>query len=65
MEVSENSKLPEEKKEYKKVGQEITGGFQEFSGGNLNRSQSNGSSVTVTTSSGGGTERKTSRRRKR
>ncbi|EKO52966.1 preprotein translocase subunit SecA [Leptospira kirschneri] len=65
VEVSENSKLPEEKKEYKKVGQEITGGFQEFSGGNLNRSQPNGSSVTVTTSSGGGTERKTSRRRKR
>ncbi|AXR61199.1 preprotein translocase subunit SecA [Leptospira mayottensis] len=65
VEVSENSKLPEERREYKKVGQEVTGGFQELSGGTPGRSRSNGSTVTVTTSSGGGTERKTSRRRKR
>ncbi|ASV10577.1 Protein translocase subunit SecA [Leptospira santarosai] len=64
VEVSENSKLPEEKREYKKVGQEVTGGFQELSGG-TSGSRSNGATVTVTTSSGGGTERKTSRRRKR
>ncbi|TGM96506.1 preprotein translocase subunit SecA [Leptospira yasudae] len=63
VEVSENSKPPEERKEYKKVGQEITGGFEELSGGKTVRS--NGAGVTVTTSSGGGTERKTSRRRKR
>ncbi|PJZ55182.1 preprotein translocase subunit SecA [Leptospira adleri] len=65
VEVSENSKLPEEKKEYKKVGQEVTGGFPTLQGANQNSSRSNGSTVTVTTSSGGGTERKTSRRRKR
>ncbi|MBM9502142.1 preprotein translocase subunit SecA [Leptospira sp. 201903071] len=65
VEVTENSKLPEEKKEYKKVGQEVTGGFPTLQGGNPNSSRSNGSTVTVTTSSGGGTERKTSRRRKR
>lgn len=65
VEVSENSKLPEERREYKKVGQEVTGGFQELSGGTSNRSRSNAATVTVTTSSGGGTERKTSRRRKR
>ncbi|EMY78253.1 preprotein translocase, SecA subunit [Leptospira weilii serovar Ranarum str. ICFT] len=64
VEVSENSKPPEEKREYKKVGREVTGGFQELTGGTSNRSRSNGSAVTVTTSSGGGTERKTSRRRK-
>ncbi|RHX79178.1 preprotein translocase subunit SecA [Leptospira yasudae] len=63
VEVSENSKPPEERKEYKKVGQEITGGFEELTGGKTVRS--NGAGVTVTTSSGGGTERKTSRRRKR
>ncbi|WP_078123914.1 preprotein translocase subunit SecA [Leptospira alexanderi] len=65
VEVSENSKPPEERREYKKVGQEVTGGFQELSGGAPNRTRSNGATVTVTTSSGGGTERKTSRRRKR
>lgn len=59
VEVSENSKLPEERGEYKKVGQEVTGGFQELSSGTPSPT------VTVTTSSGGGTERKTSRRRKR
>ncbi|PKA02791.1 SecA domain protein [Leptospira ellisii] len=64
VEVTENSKLPEEKKEYKKVGQEITGGFEQLQGGNASRS-SNGASVSITTSSGGGSERKTSRRRKR
>ncbi|RHX86494.1 preprotein translocase subunit SecA [Leptospira stimsonii] len=65
VEVTENSKLPEEKKEYKKVGQEVTGGFPTLQSGNPNSSRSNGATVTVTTSSGGGTERKTSRRRKR
>lgn len=65
VEVSENSKLPEEKREYKKVGKEVTGGFEELSGGATNGGRSNGAGVTVTTSSGGGTERKTSRRRKR
>lgn len=65
VEVTENSKLPEEKKEYKKVGQEVTGGFPTLQSGNPNSSRSNGAAVTVTTSSGGGTERKTSRRRKR
>ncbi|EMJ96085.1 preprotein translocase subunit SecA [Leptospira alstonii] len=60
VEVSENSKPPEEKREYKKVGREVTGGFQELTGGTSNQSRS-----TVTVSSGGGTERKTSRRRKR
>ncbi|TGL95499.1 preprotein translocase subunit SecA [Leptospira barantonii] len=66
VEVSENSKPPEEKREYKKIGKEVTSGFQELSGEMGNGgNRSNGATVSVTTSSGGGTERKTSRRRKR
>ncbi|TGL62975.1 preprotein translocase subunit SecA [Leptospira sarikeiensis] len=62
VEVTEKTQLPEEKKEYKKVGQELTGGFQELQGA---KPRNPATEALPVSSGGGGSERKTSRRKRR
>lgn len=62
VEVTEKTQLPEEKKEYKKVGEELTGGFQALQ---ANRPRNSASEALPVSSGGGGSERKTSRRKKK
>ncbi|PJZ70092.1 preprotein translocase subunit SecA [Leptospira perolatii] len=65
VEVTEKTQVPEEKKEYKKIGQELTGGFQELQGKSSGSQSSEATKALPVASGGGGSERKTSRRRKR
>lgn len=62
VEVTEKTQLPEEKKEYKKVGEELTGGFQALQS---NRPKNAAGEALPVASGGGGSERKTSRRKKK
>ncbi|TGK05516.1 preprotein translocase subunit SecA [Leptospira langatensis] len=62
VEVTEKTQMPEEKKEYKKVGQEITGGFQELTD---SKPRNKASEALPVASGGGGSERKTSRRKRK
>lgn len=64
VEVTEKTQLPEEKKEYRKVGEELTGGFQELQGNKPKRSNSAAEPLPVA-SGGGSSERKTSRRKRK
>ncbi|EPG75813.1 preprotein translocase, SecA subunit [Leptospira fainei serovar Hurstbridge str. BUT 6] len=64
VEVTEKTQLPEEKKEYRKVGEELTGGFQELQGNKPKRSNSSAEPLPVA-SGGGSSERKTSRRKRK
>ncbi|TGK03686.1 preprotein translocase subunit SecA [Leptospira selangorensis] len=63
VEVTEKTQLPEEKKEYKKVGQELTGGFQELQGAKPKNPAAE--AMPVTSGGGGSSERKTSRRKRK
>ncbi|TGK00679.1 preprotein translocase subunit SecA [Leptospira semungkisensis] len=62
VEVTEKTQMPEEKKEYKKVGQEVTGGFQELTD---SKPRNKASEALPVASGGGGSERKTSRRKRK
>ncbi|EQA36922.1 preprotein translocase, SecA subunit [Leptospira inadai serovar Lyme str. 10] len=64
VEVTEKTQLPEEKKEYRKVGEELTGGFQELQGNKPKRPNSTAEPLPVA-SGGGSSERKTSRRKRK
>ncbi|TGK06240.1 preprotein translocase subunit SecA [Leptospira fletcheri] len=66
VEVTEKTQIPEEKKEYKKVGEELTGGFQELQGAKKSdRSTSSSAQPLPVASGGGSSERKTSRRKRK